>query len=182
MQQFDDFGPVFGLLLAENAQRQRHILVGGQVVEQPEILKDDTDPPPQIGAAVLAQRRRILIEHADQAARRPQRQQHQPQQRGLAGARRAGEELEGMPVDPEIEVAQHLGAKPIAQADILEPDHAVLRTSGILANHDRVWFFDVSLIVELPAMARNLTSATGVAPFDPLIARSPAGPAWFPIR
>jgi hypothetical protein len=32
-----------------------------------------------------------------------------------------------MPVDPEIEVAKHLGAEPIAQADIFEPDHAVLR-------------------------------------------------------
>ena len=34
-----------------------------------------------------------------------------------------------MAVDPESEVAQHLRAEPIAQADILEPDHAVLRKS-----------------------------------------------------
>ena len=101
------------------------------MVEEAEILEDDADPPPQIGAAVLAQGCRVMIEHADQAAGRPQRQQHQPQQRGLAGAGRAGEELEGMPADPEIEVAQHLGAEPIAQADILEPDHAVLRSLRI---------------------------------------------------
>ena len=30
-----------------------------------------------------------------------------------------------MPVDPEADVAQHLGTKPIAQTDIFKPDHAV---------------------------------------------------------
>src|ERR1700722_1624560 len=74
LQQFDDFGPVICLFLAQNAQRQAYILVGRQVVEQPEILKDDTDPAAQIGAAILAQGGRIMIEHADQAAGRPQRQ------------------------------------------------------------------------------------------------------------
>ena len=32
-----------------------------------------------------------------------------------------------MAVDAEGQVAQNLGAEPIAQADIFEPDHAVLR-------------------------------------------------------
>jgi hypothetical protein len=32
-----------------------------------------------------------------------------------------------MPVNPEVEVAEHLGTEAIAQADIFEPDHAVLR-------------------------------------------------------
>ena len=67
-----------------------------------------------------------MVEHGDQAARRPQRQEQQPQQRRLAGARGPGEELERMRLDLEIEVAQDLRSQPVAQADILESDHAVL--------------------------------------------------------
>jgi hypothetical protein len=89
--------------------------------------KDDADPAPQRRAAVLAQRRGVAVEHADQAACRPQRQEQHAQQRSLAGAGWPGEELERMPVDTEAEVAQDLLAEPIAQADILESDHAVLR-------------------------------------------------------
>ena len=127
LQQFDDLGAVGGLVLAEHAQRQRHILVSGQVVEQPEILKDDADAAAQRRAAVLAQRRGVVVEHGDQAARRLERQEQHAQQRGLAGARWPGEELEGVALDAEAEVAQNLRAEPIAQADILESDHAVLR-------------------------------------------------------
>src|SRR5208282_776046 len=99
LQQLDDLRPVVGFLLTKNAQRKRYVLVGGHVVQQPEILEDDADASPQARPAILTQGRRVMVEHADQAARRPQRQQHQAQQRGLAGAGRAGEELEGVPVD-----------------------------------------------------------------------------------
>src|SRR5208282_4993573 len=75
LQQLDDLRSVVGFVLAEDAQWQRHVLVGGHVVKQPEILEDDADPPPQAGAAILAQRRRVMVEHADQAACWPQRQQ-----------------------------------------------------------------------------------------------------------
>ena len=49
-----------------------------------------------------------------------QREKQQAQQRGLAGAGRAGEELEGMRLDAEGEVAQDLRPQPVAQAYVLE--------------------------------------------------------------
>src|SRR5436190_9608152 len=97
------------------------------MVEQPEVLEDDADPAPQGRPPVLAERRRVMIEYADQAARRPQRQEHHAQERGLPGAGGAGEELKRTPFDAERDVAQNLRSEPVAQAHILEPDHAVLR-------------------------------------------------------
>ena len=47
-----------------------------------------------------------------------------PQQRGLARARRPGQELERVRLEPEADVAQHFRPEAVAQADILEADHA----------------------------------------------------------
>ena len=80
-----------------------------------------------VASASLRQGRDVVAEQGDQAARRLQRQEQQPQQRGLAGAGRAGEELERMRLDAEGEVAQDLRPQAVAQADILESDHARLR-------------------------------------------------------
>src|SRR5580704_11204506 len=129
LQQLDHLRPVLGLVLADDAQRQRHVLVGGHVVEQAKILEHQADAAAQGGAAVLGQRRRILVEHGDQAAGRTQRQEQHAQERGLAGARGAGEELERVGVDAEGQVAQNLRASPVAQTDIFEADHAVLRNA-----------------------------------------------------
>ena len=98
------------------------------MVEQAEILEHDADaaaqrrrPRPSISVATSWPNRVI----------RPrvglQRQEQQAQQRGLAGAGGAGEELEGMRLDAEGEVAQDLRPQAVAQADILESDHAPLR-------------------------------------------------------
>src|ERR1035437_5880107 len=59
--------------------------------------------------------------------RRREREEQQARQRGLAGAGRAGEELEGMRLDAEREVAQDLRPQAVAQAYVLESDHARLR-------------------------------------------------------
>jgi len=69
-----------------------------------------------------------VFEHADQPASWPKRHKHEPEEGSFAGSGRAGEELKGVVLDPEIEIAQHLSAKTIAQADILELNHAVLRS------------------------------------------------------
>ena len=62
--------------------------------DQPEILEDDADPPPEAGQAAARHGDDVLAEQPDQAAARPQREIEQFEQRGLAGARRAGEEVE----------------------------------------------------------------------------------------
>ena len=98
------------------------------MIEQAKILQHDTDPLAQVGDLILAEQRDVMAEQIDQAAGRPQRQEQQPQQRGLAGAGRAGQELEGMGGDHETEVAQNLRAKPVTQTDIFEPNQAQLRS------------------------------------------------------
>ena len=97
------------------------------MIEQTKILEYDADAAAQRGTVVLGQRRSIPVEHGNQPARRLERQKQEPQQRGFAGARRAGEKLKRVAVDMEAQVAQNLRAKPIAQADILESDHIPLR-------------------------------------------------------
>src|SRR3974390_775359 len=70
-----------------------------------------------------------MIEQRDQAPGRLECQEQQAQQRTLAGARRAAEELERAGGDVEAEVPQDFGAKSVAQSDILELNHAALRVA-----------------------------------------------------
>ena len=49
------------------------------------------------------------------------------QQRGLAGARRPGQKLERARRELEADIAQDFRPEAVAQADILEADHAFLR-------------------------------------------------------
>src|SRR5271168_613408 len=93
------------------------------MLEKPKILEHDSDSSPKPGDHVLVESGRILAEYLDRAARRAQRQEHQAQDRRLAGARRAGEELKALRVDAEIEISYDLGAHAVAQADILEAQH-----------------------------------------------------------
>src|SRR6202012_2267824 len=93
-----------------------------------EILQHDTDPLAQIRHFVLAEQRDVMAEQIDKATRRPQRQEQQLQQRGLAGAGGSGKKLEGMRGDNETEVAQNLRAEPVTQPDIFEPNQAQLRS------------------------------------------------------
>ncbi len=119
-QEFDDLGAVAGFRPAEGAQRQGDVFVGRQMVEQAEILEDDADPPPERCQLVLGQRRGVLPEDVDGSSRRPQRQQHQPQERRLAGPRWPGQELKALRSDREIEVADDLFAQSIVQTDVFE--------------------------------------------------------------
>ena len=64
----------------------------------------------------------ILAEQAKLAAGRPLGEVEQLQQRGLAGARRPGEEIEGAALKPEIEIAQDFGAGAVAQPNPVKFD------------------------------------------------------------
>ena len=90
------------------------------MVEQPKILKDDADATPEAGDGVLVEGRGVLAEYLDDAARRLQRQQHQPQQRRFAGARRPREKLKALSFNGEGEVADDLDPHAVSQADIFE--------------------------------------------------------------
>ncbi len=45
IEEFDYIGAIARLGPPDDAQSQGDILIGGEMVEQPEILKDDTDAP-----------------------------------------------------------------------------------------------------------------------------------------
>ena len=77
-QELGDVLRVIALLAARDPQGKRHILPGRQMIEQPEVLKNDADP----ASEVRALRRRILgnipSEKMDKPARRPERHEQEP--------------------------------------------------------------------------------------------------------
>jgi hypothetical protein len=77
---------------------------------------------------------------ADHPARRPLRQIKHAQQRGFAGAARAGQEIEPAGVQRERNVGQRLFARAIAQPDIVE-----LHDFGIWLGHGRGCWFRMKL-------------------------------------
>ncbi len=94
VQQFDHVGAVGGFLLADDPERQGDILVGRQMVEQPEILEYHAKPAAQGRQVGARQGGNVVAEQRHQSARRLQCKEQQPHQRCLACAGRAGEELE----------------------------------------------------------------------------------------
>jgi hypothetical protein len=94
VQELDHLGAVARLVLPLDAKRQGDVLIGGEMVEEAKVLEDDADAPACLGQRPLRQRGDILAEHGDQPARRPQRQEQEAQQRGLARAGGPSEELE----------------------------------------------------------------------------------------
>ena len=88
-EQLGDFVAVALFVPADHLSGSATLSIGREVIEQAEVLEHDADAAAQHRQRVLAQRRGVVIEQADQAARRPQRQEQQAQQRRLAGAGRA---------------------------------------------------------------------------------------------
>ncbi len=66
------------------------------MVEKAEILEDDADAATQQRQLRAGDIGNVAAEHADQTAGRLQRHEEQAQQRGLAGAGRARQKLEGL--------------------------------------------------------------------------------------
>src|ERR1700726_3262353 len=128
-QEIDHLLAVGRFVAADDAERQRHVFIGGHVVEQPKILQHDADPLAHVRDIVLAQEPGVLAEQVDEPTGRPQRQEQQSQKRGLAGTGGAGEELERMGGDQETEVAQNLRTQSVAQSDIFESNQAQLRST-----------------------------------------------------
>src|SRR5215470_6792937 len=126
-QQLGDLVVVTLLVAADDAQRQRNIVESSEMVEEPEVLEHHPDPPPQHGERIGAQGGGVVIEQRDQSPGRLERQKQKAQQRTLAGAGGTAEKLERARRNVEGEVAQNFGAEPVAQSDILELNHAVLR-------------------------------------------------------
>ena len=64
VQKLHHLGAVARFLLAAHAQRKRDVFIGRQMVEQPEILKDDADPPPEAGDRGFVEGERVAAKQA----------------------------------------------------------------------------------------------------------------------
>src|SRR3546814_18139073 len=71
---------------------KRDIVKCGKVRNQPEILKDNTNSPPEVRQPLAPHRHHVFAKQADQATAWPLRQEEQAQQRRLTRARRRSEE------------------------------------------------------------------------------------------
>ena len=99
---------------------KRDIVEGRQVPDQAEVLEHHADAAAEGRQSVALRLAQFLPEQVDAAARRALREVEQPEQRGLARAGRAGEEIEAAAAKLEVEVAQHFGARAVTQADAIE--------------------------------------------------------------
>jgi len=106
--------------LAGNAQWQSDIVECGEVADQSEVLEHDADAAAEIGQDLARSVAELLAEDADSAARRPLGEVKQLEQRGLPSTRGPREEVKPAVGEPEVEVAQHLGPRAVAQANAVE--------------------------------------------------------------
>jgi hypothetical protein len=92
------------------------------MMDEPEILEDDADPAAEARQPLPRHGDDVLVEQLDQPPARPLGEIEQLEKRGLARARRPGEEVEAAVTKREAEVRKRLRPRPIAQPDIVELD------------------------------------------------------------
>ncbi len=124
-QHFGDVGADLAFRAAGEAERQSHIVVGGEMREQAEFLEDDSDAPAQGGQCATRLGRDIGTEQCQAAPGWAEREIQQPEQAGLAGSRGAEQPAEAALGNGESDIPQHLGGA-VAQPNFLESNHVPL--------------------------------------------------------
>lgn len=126
-EQFFHISLVVGLLAPDHPQRQRGILVSGQMIEQPEFLEHDAHPAAHGGQLVARQVRCALAKEGDFPVARTQGQIEQLQQTRLAGTGRTGQEGERTRFQNEINAAKDIFRGIVAQGNGFEADRHVVK-------------------------------------------------------
>ena len=111
-------------------QRQGDIVIGGQVLNQPEVLEHHPQAAAEARQAIARQGDRIGPEHPDHPARWALGQVQQPKQRRLPRAAGTGQEIKAARKQGERYVAQHFAIGTIAQSDIVEMHDLSRSTAG----------------------------------------------------
>ena len=93
-QQFTHMAVDFGVPTTVDAQRQRDVFNGRQMIDQAEVLKHHADSPPQRRQIIAWGQGDVLVEKMHQPARGTQSEIHKLQQRGFAGAAGPRQEME----------------------------------------------------------------------------------------
>jgi len=96
-----------------------------QMVDQPKILKDDADAPPQRRQNAPGRRRDVVAEKRYQSARRALGKIHQAQQRRFARAAGAGQKVKRPRLQAKGNVMEDFLSKTVSHADVLKPDDFV---------------------------------------------------------
>jgi len=89
---------------------------------QPEILEHDANATAKSRHPVARHGDDVVAEHVDDATAGPLREIEHLEQRRLARAGRAGQEIEAAALQREIEVRQGFPVRPVPQSDIFELD------------------------------------------------------------
>jgi len=90
LQKFRDIFLVIALMPAHDAERKRNILPSGEMIEEPEILKDDPDAPPEVGALACRILGYISSEKVYKSARGTERHIEESEECGFASTRSSG--------------------------------------------------------------------------------------------
>jgi hypothetical protein len=109
-----------GLAHPGDAQGECHVIHGGQVLDQAEILEHHPDAAAHGRVVRALEDRDVAAEQLDPAGRRAQAEVDQLEQRGFAGAARAHEEVERARRQCEGDAAQHFRPSGIADGDAVE--------------------------------------------------------------
>ena len=86
LQKFRDIFLVIALTPAHDAERKRNILPSGEMIEEPEILENDSNAPPEVGALACRILGYISSEKVYKSARGTQGHVEEPEKRGFASA------------------------------------------------------------------------------------------------
>ena len=95
------------------------------MVEQAELLEDHADAAAERRKALAVELGHVLAEEADRAAAGALGQEEKPEQRGLAGARWAGEKGKLPHIHAEVHILEDFRPVTITQAHILKPYHLI---------------------------------------------------------
>ncbi len=90
LQKFCHVFLVIALMAAHHTERKGNILPGSEMIEKPEILKNDSNTPPKVGALACRILGYISSEKVYKSARGAQRHVKQPEKGGFAGAGSSG--------------------------------------------------------------------------------------------
>ena len=118
--------------LADNLERERHVLEHGLVRQELEILEHAADVAAQIRHAPIAHGGKVLVGHVDMALRRLHLADEHADERGLAGAGMAHEEDELARVDLQGYVVERrlVGLRGVDFRHVVEGDDRRARLLG----------------------------------------------------
>ena len=126
-EQFGDIFLVIALMPAHDAERKCNILPSGEMIEEPEILKNDPDAPPEVGALACRILGYISSEKVYKSACGAVRHIEESKKRGFASARSSGQKMKRSGQQMEVDIAQNLLPHSVAEADILETNKSMTR-------------------------------------------------------